>query len=155
MAKVNVETLQTQLTVGMGRARSLVTSWLPPESEEDRQDEVAEQDIASFAQGRPARLGLGAKYLSHKEATKHANENDFKSKIIRHNRRMANKDSASTPTTPHAKKRGIADKADEEKDEESGKSGSIGQSSTGKARVKGDYFSQYMSEKKNKKRKQG
>ncbi|KAH8548601.1 hypothetical protein BGW37DRAFT_414171, partial [Umbelopsis sp. PMI_123] len=64
------EVLLTQIDVSVNLARDLVNSWLPPAQPGEETDND-EDDLQSYIQGRPGRVGLGAKFLSHNQATRH------------------------------------------------------------------------------------
>ncbi|KAI8391481.1 uncharacterized protein BYT42DRAFT_483325, partial [Radiomyces spectabilis] len=90
------EVLKTQIDASMGIARSIVSSWLPPPKpgEKLEDDEDDEETYKRYSTGRPDRLGLGAKYLSHAEAMNNATggamskqELELKNKILNQNRR--------------------------------------------------------------------
>ncbi|KAF7727836.1 hypothetical protein EC973_006949 [Apophysomyces ossiformis] len=111
------EVLKTQIDASIGVARSVVASWLPPATPGDDEvdDEQQEETFKRYSTGRPDRLGLGAKYLSHAEATKHSaskEEIQLKNKILNQNRRAAGK-TGETVTS----KRGHDESSDEEEEE--------------------------------------
>ncbi|KAI8967303.1 hypothetical protein BDF20DRAFT_804539, partial [Mycotypha africana] len=76
------EKIKTQIDASISMARSKVHSWLGSSSLGDASgddEEVNESILASYSTGRPDRLGLGAKFISHKEAMRHhhgSSEND-------------------------------------------------------------------------------
>ncbi|KAG0285329.1 hypothetical protein BGZ96_010382 [Linnemannia gamsii] len=78
--------LQTQLDVSVSLARSTVASWLNPEGFSDDDDTPASNSgfVGSAAiKPRQPGLGLGAKYLSHKDQMRHVPLNAFESKLKR------------------------------------------------------------------------
>ncbi|KAI8575202.1 hypothetical protein K450DRAFT_275839 [Umbelopsis ramanniana AG] len=103
-AKVDTEgneVLQTQIDVSVNLARDLVNSWLPPVQPGEESDNE-EEDLASYTQGRPGRIGLGAKFLSHNQATRHnqapavggptsASDIKLRNKILNQNATVARK----------------------------------------------------------------
>ncbi|CAO3571610.1 unnamed protein product [Mortierella alpina] len=84
--------LQTQLDVSVSLARSKVASWLNADAfSDDEQDTAASSNsfsggfVASSAviQPRQPGLGLGAKFISHKDQMRHVPMNAFESKLKR------------------------------------------------------------------------
>ncbi|KAI8348821.1 hypothetical protein EDC96DRAFT_520426 [Choanephora cucurbitarum] len=159
------EKIQTQIDASIGIARSLIQSWLPPpkpaEKLEDEQDDLETMD--KYSTGRPDRLGLGAKFLSHKDAMRHSEngslpskqELQLKNKILNQNRRAEKDAPIGKRTRPE----------DSESEDEEGSRASM----TGKKQQKkkqepanhskkkigqqGDFLSMYLSERANKKNK--
>ncbi|KAI8087234.1 hypothetical protein BDF21DRAFT_335726 [Thamnidium elegans] len=138
--KVNTEEnekLKTQIDASIGIARSLINSWLPaPKPGERLDDDEDEQALSSYSTGRPDRLGLGAKFLSHNDAMRHTNNNggmaskeelQLKNKILNQNRRAAVHREINTPT-PIGKRFRPQDKNDSESDddEEESRSTTVG-----------------------------
>ncbi|KAF9575858.1 hypothetical protein EC968_001241 [Mortierella alpina] len=84
--------LQTQLDVSVSLARSKVASWLNADAfSDDEQDSATSSNsfsggfVASSAviQPRQPGLGLGAKFISHKDQMRHVPMNAFESKLKR------------------------------------------------------------------------
>ncbi|KAJ2413583.1 hypothetical protein GGI10_002968 [Coemansia sp. RSA 2530] len=69
-----VQEIEAQLRASANSASKIVGSWLPSDDDED-EAEADKKKLANTAalkprdvfKGRPARLGVGAKFLSHKE----------------------------------------------------------------------------------------
>ncbi|ORY94102.1 hypothetical protein BCR43DRAFT_461541 [Syncephalastrum racemosum] len=158
----NNETLQTQIDQSVALARSVVESWLPS-SADDRDEEEEQNDkstLENYAAGRPDRLGLGAKFLSHNEAVKHQapalskHEQQLRNKIINQNKR------AAVPAKRPRSESQDADEEEEEDDDEQESKTSQANLSQKKIGRQGDFLSMYLSErsttkkkKKNRKRK--
>ncbi|KAI8879992.1 hypothetical protein K501DRAFT_163767, partial [Backusella circina FSU 941] len=91
------EKLKTQIDASIGATRSLIESWLPTPKEGEKLDNDEEDDdiMTKYSTGRPDRLGLGAKFLSHADAMRHNNnqpgstkeEMILRNKILNQNRR--------------------------------------------------------------------
>ncbi|KAG0200562.1 hypothetical protein BGX28_006413 [Mortierella sp. GBA30] len=84
--------LQTQLDVSVSLARSKVASWLNADTFSDDEDSTASSSnsfsggfVASSAAIKPRQpgLGLGAKFISHKDQMRHIPMNAFESKLKR------------------------------------------------------------------------
>ncbi|KAG0259570.1 hypothetical protein BG011_002555 [Mortierella polycephala] len=82
--------LQTQLDVSVSLARSKVASWLNADAFSDDEQETSSSSsatggfIASTAiKPRQPGLGLGAKFISHKDQMRHVPMNAFESKLKR------------------------------------------------------------------------
>ncbi|KAF9426665.1 hypothetical protein BGZ94_006181 [Podila epigama] len=81
--------LQTQLDVSVTLARTKVASWLSADGfSDDEEDQKASGSGSSFVaaselKARQPGLGLGAKYISHKDAMRHVPLNAFESKLKR------------------------------------------------------------------------
>ncbi|KAI9244373.1 hypothetical protein BDA99DRAFT_529185 [Phascolomyces articulosus] len=162
------EILKTQIDASIGVARSLVQSWLsPPKHGEKLEDtEYDEKTFARYSTGRPDRVGLGAKFLSHKEAIQHQsptiskNEMKLRNKIINQNRRADN-----ISTDAIARKRGHESDSDNEEESRTrsvrtnkkNTTASPSETSTvpdnKKIGTQGDFLSMYLSEKAGKKKK--
>ncbi|KAF9993436.1 hypothetical protein BGZ79_001874 [Entomortierella chlamydospora] len=81
-----LNTLQTQLDVSVSLARNQVSSWLNADAFSD--DEDSSNNSSGFAaatvvQPRQPGLGLGAKFISHKDQMRHVPMNAFESKLKR------------------------------------------------------------------------
>ncbi|CDS06667.1 hypothetical protein LRAMOSA09194 [Lichtheimia ramosa] len=89
------EVLKSQIEASIGVARSLVNSWLPaPKPGEKLEDDDSDTETMNrYSTGRPDRLGLGAKFLSHAEAMKHQTQSlskqemQLRNKIVNQNQR--------------------------------------------------------------------
>ncbi|KAI7870008.1 hypothetical protein BDF14DRAFT_1696225, partial [Spinellus fusiger] len=88
------QVLKTKIDASVGMARSVVHSWLPLPKEGEPVEEEEEEVFAVHTLGRPDRLGLGAKFLSHADAMRHTptptgskQENQLRSKILGQNQR--------------------------------------------------------------------
>ncbi|KAL1919459.1 uncharacterized protein VTP21DRAFT_2152 [Calcarisporiella thermophila] len=130
----DIEKLKTQLDVSVGLARSLVSSWLPPE------DDPVEEEVVVEEKGRPARLGLGAKFITHNEATRHLASGTFESKL---KRKFEKKGKPSEDAVKRPKQE------TPEEDVES-KANMVGRTNTKKG---GDFLSAYLGERQAKKKK--
>ncbi|KAF9582251.1 hypothetical protein BGW38_000451 [Lunasporangiospora selenospora] len=82
--------LQTQLDVSVSLARTKVASWLNTDGLSDDEDDKARAQgrpgsfaSASEMKARQPGLGLGAKYISHKDQMRHVPLNAFESKLKR------------------------------------------------------------------------
>ncbi|KAG0029144.1 hypothetical protein BGZ81_004074 [Podila clonocystis] len=81
--------LQTQLDVSVSLARNKVASWLSVDGfSDDEEDTKSSKSGNSFVdpseiKARQPGLGLGAKYISHKDAMRHVPMNAFESKLKR------------------------------------------------------------------------
>ncbi|KAG1501918.1 hypothetical protein G6F46_003393 [Rhizopus delemar] len=153
--KVNVEEnekIKTQIDASIGMARSLINSWLPPPKPGEKLEEEEEEfTLQKYSTGRPDRLGLGAKYLSHAEAMRHQNDNNtrpaskqetqLKNKILNQNRR------ANTEQVNNKRRREESDS--EEEEEEKPKT----VKSKKKIGTQGDFLSMYLTEREKKKKK--
>ncbi|KAI9482991.1 MAG: hypothetical protein EXX96DRAFT_556437 [Benjaminiella poitrasii] len=176
--KINTEEnekLQTQIDASIGVARSLIQSWLPPpKSGEKLEEDEEDNDIhTKYSTGRPDRLGLGAKFLSHAEAMRHSNNGTLpskeelllKNKILNQNRRAANH--RDLTTMPIGKRFRPQDQESESSDEEESRSTTVGtknkkktsntptntaNSNKKKIGNQGDFLSMYLSERANKKK---
>ncbi|KAF9542697.1 hypothetical protein EC957_001752 [Mortierella hygrophila] len=82
-----LDALKTQLDVSVSLARSKVASWLNPEGFSDDEEDTSTNSsgfVGSAAiKPRQPGLGLGAKYLSHKDQMRHVPLNAFESKLKR------------------------------------------------------------------------
>ncbi|CEG65650.1 hypothetical protein RMATCC62417_02387 [Rhizopus microsporus] len=145
------EKLKTQIDASISTARSLVQSWLPPPKPGEKlQDDDDDFTLTKYSTGRPDRLGLGAKYLSHKEAMRHneshrpatKQEIQLKNKILNQNRRV------NTSKETNNKKR-KADSDDDDDDEDSKTTNNTKK----KANRQGDFLSMYLTEQAAKKKK--
>ncbi|KAI8051062.1 uncharacterized protein B0P05DRAFT_562812, partial [Gilbertella persicaria] len=152
------EKIQTQIDASIGIARSLIQSWLPPpqlgEKLEEDQDDLDTMD--KYATGRPDRLGLGAKFLSHKDAMRHnqdgslpsKQEIQLKNKILNQNKR-AERD-------PVGKRSHASDSEDEEesrtKQQQPKKKSAPVNNKKKKIGQQGDFLSMYLSERQQKKK---
>ncbi|KAG0238297.1 hypothetical protein BGW41_008210 [Actinomortierella wolfii] len=74
--------LQAQLDVSVSLARNQVRSWMNLD-DYPSDDEDTKSVAASEMKARQPGLGLGAKYISHKEAMRHVPLNAFESKLKR------------------------------------------------------------------------
>ncbi|KAG0165392.1 hypothetical protein DFQ28_008803 [Apophysomyces sp. BC1034] len=160
------EVLKTQIDASIGIARSIVAGWLPPlePGDEKIDDEEQEETFERYSTGRPDRLGLGAKYLSHAEATKHSaskEEMHLKNKILNQNRRATTKSGESV-----SGKRGHKDSSDEEEEEsrtsmnrkkkqklQQSTAPTVSQVAETKQAPQKDFLSVYLAERANKKKK--
>ncbi|KAG0372578.1 hypothetical protein BGX24_000073 [Mortierella sp. AD032] len=79
--------LQTQLDVSVSLARSKVASWLNPEGFSDDEEDTSKSSSGFTASAaikpRQPGLGLGAKFLSHKDQMRHVPMNAFETKLKR------------------------------------------------------------------------
>ncbi|KAF9021966.1 hypothetical protein BGZ52_001311 [Haplosporangium bisporale] len=82
--------LQTQLDVSVSFARNKVASWLSVDgfSDDEEDTKSSSKSGSSFVaqseiKARQPGLGLGAKYISHKDAMRHVPMNAFESKLKR------------------------------------------------------------------------
>ncbi|KAG0052899.1 hypothetical protein BGZ83_001984 [Gryganskiella cystojenkinii] len=84
-----LDALKTQLDVSVSLARTKVASWLSGDGFSDDEADNGSSSPGSFASGatvikpRQERLGLGAKFISHKDAMRHMPANAFESKLKR------------------------------------------------------------------------
>ncbi|KAI9254219.1 hypothetical protein BY458DRAFT_521130 [Sporodiniella umbellata] len=153
------EKLATQIDASLSMARSLIESWLPaPKAGEklDDKEEEEEKTLLKYSTGRPDRLGLGAKYLSHAEAMRHTKDDgrvvskeemQLKNKILNQNQKASTKHNIN-------KKRVLEEESDSEDESKTG--GSKPQEGKKKIGAQGDFLSMYLTEragKKNKKNK--
>ncbi|CAO3701650.1 unnamed protein product [Rhizopus stolonifer] len=158
--KVNVEEnekLKTQIDASIGMAKSLIDSWLPaPKPGEKLEDEEEDITLQKYSTGRPDRLGLGAKYLTHAEAMRHQNDKDgrpaskeemqLKNKILNQNRK------ATTYQNQQTKKR-PSKESDSDSEEETKTGGSKPQENKKKKiGAQGDFLSMYLTERAGKKK---
>ncbi|KAK4516382.1 uncharacterized protein ATC70_011353 [Mucor velutinosus] len=183
-AKINTEEnekIKTQIDASIGIARSLINSWLPPPKPGEKLDDDDDDDtLTKYSTGRPDRLGLGAKFLSHAEAMRHNNDNGLaskeeillKNKILNQNRKAASH--RETPTPIGKRFRPQDQKSDSSEDEEESRFTTIGTRQPSKKKVKatstgttpapsnankkkkignqGDFLSMYLSERAGKKK---
>ncbi|KAG0278147.1 hypothetical protein BGZ95_004573 [Linnemannia exigua] len=79
--------LQTQLDVSVSLARSKVASWLNPEGFSDDEEDTSKSSAGFTASAaikpRQPGLGLGAKFISHKDQMRHVPLNAFETKLKR------------------------------------------------------------------------
>ncbi|KAG0337402.1 hypothetical protein BG004_007664 [Podila humilis] len=79
--------LQTQLDVSVSLARNTVASWLSADGFSDDDEDIKSADknyvAPSEVKARQPGLGLGAKYISHRDAMRHVPLNAFDSKLKR------------------------------------------------------------------------
>ncbi|KAF9125370.1 hypothetical protein BGW39_007447 [Mortierella sp. 14UC] len=79
--------LQTQLDVSVSLARSKVASWLNPEGFSDDEEDTSKSSSGFTASAaikpRQPGLGLGAKFISHKDQMRHVPLNAFETKLKR------------------------------------------------------------------------
>ncbi|KAK3822212.1 MAG: hypothetical protein JOS17DRAFT_793390 [Linnemannia elongata] len=82
-----LDALKTQLDVSVSLARSKVASWLNPDGFSDDEEDTSTNSsgfVGSAAiKPRQPGLGLGAKYISHKDQMRHVPLNAFESKLKR------------------------------------------------------------------------
>ncbi|KAL0095211.1 hypothetical protein J3Q64DRAFT_1713841 [Phycomyces blakesleeanus] len=155
------EILKTQIDASIGIARSVVHSWLPAPKEGEKLEDD-DDSFTLYTTGRPDRLGLGAKFLSHADAMRHTptpttgskEEIQLRNKILNQNRRSGAKDQyakrkeesedeeESRTQRPAPKK---AKKAQAAVEAKPGPTKKIGQ--------QGDFLSMYLSERSKKKKK--
>ncbi|KAF1799206.1 hypothetical protein V8B55DRAFT_1518552, partial [Mucor lusitanicus] len=182
--KINTEEnekLKTQIDASIGIARSLINSWLPPPKPGEKLDDDDEDDtLTKYSTGRPDRLGLGAKFLSHAEAMRHNNDGGLatkeeillKNKILNQNRKAASHREAPTPIGKRFRPQD--QKSDSSDDDEESRSTTVGTKQHSKKKVKatstgttaapsaggnkkkignqGDFLSMYLSERAGKKK---
>ncbi|KAI7907726.1 uncharacterized protein BX663DRAFT_9519 [Cokeromyces recurvatus] len=176
--KINTEEnerLQTQIDASIGIARTLIQSWLPPPKPGEKlEDEDEDQDIyTKYSSGRPDRLGLGAKFLSHAEAMRHNNngalpskeELVLKNKILNQNKRASQHRDSSIDIRKRSRPQDQSESSDE--DEEGSRSNTVGiknkkkiesisttSNSNNKKKIgnQGDFLSMYLSERASKKK---
>ncbi|ORY02327.1 hypothetical protein K493DRAFT_334665 [Basidiobolus meristosporus CBS 931.73] len=142
----DLETLKARLDVSVNMARSLVTSWLPPEDEPE--EDNRETNSADTLKGRAPRLGLGAKFLSHAQGTGNAvGKSMIESKMKRKLTAVKTRDEDE----PYSKK---VEQEDSE-DEDSRTATSKSSKKPKKAISGGDFLSQYLNERQTKKKKKG
>ncbi|EPB91399.1 hypothetical protein PS15m_003067 [Mucor circinelloides] len=178
--KINTEEnekLKTQIDASIGIARSLINSWLPPPKPGEKLEDDDEDDtLTKYSTGRPDRLGLGAKFLSHAEAMRHNNDGGLaskeeillKNKILNQNRKAASHREAPTPIGKRYRPQD--QKSDSSDDEEESRSTTVGTKQHSKKKAKatapaplsttnkkkignqGDFLSMYLSERAGKKK---
>ncbi|ORX56356.1 hypothetical protein DM01DRAFT_1382610 [Hesseltinella vesiculosa] len=126
-AKKN-EVIKTQIDQSMGIAHSLIESWLPPPEKDEKINEDDEQDqlFDKFSKGRPDRLGLGAKYLSHNEAVKatgilNKHQVQLKNKILNQNARHSRDRDVRSDGNEHKKRPHEKSDDEDERETASGK----------------------------------
>ncbi|GJJ75827.1 hypothetical protein EMPS_08185 [Entomortierella parvispora] len=83
-----LDALKTQLDVSVSLARSTVSSWLSADAFSDDEDSGSSSpgsfvSASAAVKPRQAGLGLGAKFISHKDAMRHVPLNAFESKLRR------------------------------------------------------------------------
>ncbi|CAO3628760.1 unnamed protein product [Mucor fragilis] len=159
-SKINTEEnekLKTQIDASIGIARSLINSWLPPPKPGEKLDDDDEDDaLTKYSTGRPDRLGLGAKFLSHAEAMRHNNDGAASHR--------------EAPTPIGKRFRPQDQQADSSDDEEESRSTTVGTKQHSKKKAKatpapssnannkkkignqGDFLSMYLSERAGKKK---
>ncbi|KAI8058288.1 hypothetical protein BDF22DRAFT_30657 [Syncephalis plumigaleata] len=119
-APVDLDMLRTRLEVSVGMTRTLVASWLPPEDDDDKETTTTtttittqsiksnnnsksnkqEQITIGGMTARPPRLGLGAKYLPHRQAIQSINTSNGKGMLSEDKlRRKLTGNQRSTNTT--------------------------------------------------------
>ncbi|CAO3621866.1 unnamed protein product [Cunninghamella echinulata] len=166
-SKINTkanEILKTQIDASIGIARTVVQSWLPDPKPGEKMDDDEDQEALfnKFSTGRPDRLGLGAKYLSHNQAMKISNEStsanikvptkqqiQLKNKILNQNQRLSSK--KKEEYNDHKRSRYDIEE-EEEDDDESSKKGTLNKKNK-KIGGQGDFLSMYLNERSNKKKK--
>ncbi|KAF9418340.1 hypothetical protein BGZ76_004391 [Entomortierella beljakovae] len=81
----NLSTLQTQLDVSVSLARNQVSSWLNADafSDDEEDNNSSGFTAATVIKPRQPGLGLGAKFISHKDQMRHVPMNAFESKLKR------------------------------------------------------------------------
>ncbi|KAF9106493.1 hypothetical protein BGX27_009136 [Mortierella sp. AM989] len=81
----SLNALQTQLDVSVSLARNQVSSWLNADAFSDDEDSNNSSGFtaATVVQPRQPGLGLGAKFISHKDQMRHVPMNAFESKLKR------------------------------------------------------------------------
>ncbi|CAO3647318.1 unnamed protein product [Cunninghamella blakesleeana] len=116
-----------------------------------------------FSTGRPNRLGLGAKYLSHNEAMKLNNDAtttaktptkqqlQLKNKILNQNQRLLSK--RQEGHSDHKRSREITNDEEEDNEGEYNKNRPINRKNKKKIGKQGDFLSMYLNERTNKKKK--
>ncbi|KAF8946151.1 hypothetical protein BGZ47_001221 [Haplosporangium gracile] len=82
-----LDALKTQLDVSVSLARSKVASWLNPDGFSDDEEDTPASNSgfvgSAVIKPRQPGLGLGAKYISHKDQMRHVPLNAFESKLKR------------------------------------------------------------------------
>ncbi|ORZ17737.1 hypothetical protein BCR42DRAFT_412404 [Absidia repens] len=164
------EVLKTKIDVSIGAARSLINSWLPPPQPGEKMDDDEDQDLlfAKFSTGRPDRLGLGAKYLSHGEAMKlqqdangtapSRHQVQLKNKILNQNKRAATKrdienDSGKGGKTWVKDKNNTGKRSSQDSDSDDDDSDTKASSKKKKTiGGQGDFLSMYLNERSTKKK---
>ncbi|CEP17004.1 hypothetical protein [Parasitella parasitica] len=164
------EKLKTQIDASIGIARSLINSWLPaPKPGEPLDDDDQDDTLVKYSTGRPDRLGLGAKFLSHAEAMRHNNDGglaskqeiSLKNKIINQNRKAATHREVPTPVGKRFRPQDqTLDFSDDEEESRSTTVGTkqqpkkkakvaVAASSSNKKKIgsQGDFLSMYLSER--------
>ncbi|KAK9722385.1 hypothetical protein K7432_002690 [Basidiobolus ranarum] len=137
----DLEALKARLDVSVNMARSLVTSWLPSEEEEE---EEKTETIENF-KGRAPRLGLGAKFLSHAQGTANAvGQSLIESKMKRKLTAIKPRDEDEVDTK----------KVEEQSEDEDSRTATTGNNKKSKKAISGgDFLSQYLNERRTKKKK--
>ncbi|KAI8334798.1 hypothetical protein BC941DRAFT_432189 [Chlamydoabsidia padenii] len=153
------EVLKTQIDVSIGAARSLIQSWLPPPKPGEKMDDDQDQDVLfeKFSTGRPDRLGLGAKHLSHNEAMKlqqgsTRQEMQLKNKILNQNQRSASKRDQGNNGDKVGQKRSVQDNDDDDDDDDDKKEHSKSMKKKKTIGGQGDFLSLYLNERSSKKK---
>ncbi|KAI8099967.1 uncharacterized protein BX664DRAFT_31083 [Halteromyces radiatus] len=157
------QVLKTQIDVSIDAARSLIHSWLPPPKPGEKMDDDQDQEILfeKFSTGRPDRLGLGAKYLSHNEAMKlntttggatSKQQIQLKNKILNQNQRAASKrnhGNNESPNSANKRSRTYAEDDDDSDDNDRKATTSKKKKTIG---GQGDFLSMYLNERSSKKK---
>ncbi|KAG2180216.1 hypothetical protein INT43_004005, partial [Umbelopsis isabellina] len=164
------EVLQTQIDLSVNIARDLVNSWLPPGGSDSEDDDA---EVASYTKGRPGRIGLGASFLSHAQATRHnqpstiagpvsAAESKFRNKILNQNAAATRKRRLDEMAQAEQRPAEESDNEEESKTaivavrkagSNSAQPTSATPSSKPKKIANGDFLSMYLTEREGKKKK--
>ncbi|KAI9595198.1 hypothetical protein BDF19DRAFT_465715 [Syncephalis fuscata] len=186
-APVDLDMLRTRLEVSVGMTRTLVSSWLPPDDNDKDAGSLTtstqqqftnktanrkenEQTVIGGMTARPPRLGLGAKYLSHKQAMQsngHSNakgiltEDKLRRKLTgghlsKSSTLTANK--SSKTTTKSNNNNNNDDDDDDDDDESKFKSSNLKNTNNSKRAIvngSNDVLSFYLGNKKRKKQTKG
>ncbi|KAG0354027.1 hypothetical protein BC939DRAFT_448893 [Gamsiella multidivaricata] len=144
-------TLQTQLDVSVSLARNTVASWLNADAFSDDEGDNAKNSsgfaAATVIQPRQPGLGLGAKFISHKDQMRHVPMNAFESKLKRQltggivQSEIQRAEAAETNALPDkyqehkmmmaARRKELLEQAEDEEDSRTRNIGSINSSSGG------------------------
>ncbi|RKP22970.1 hypothetical protein SYNPS1DRAFT_31340 [Syncephalis pseudoplumigaleata] len=175
-APTDLDMLRTRLEVSVGMARSLVASWLP--TEDDQHESATADHTAADNSGqnrddgrmfagmtaRARRLGLGAKYLSHRQATQAPahkgmlSEDKLRRKLLGNQRSSGDSAASATKKSASArtgdKRTAVDDESDDEAEERKGASNSANRTDKRAATGHGhDMLNFYLGQKKKKKQK--
>ncbi|KAJ2898245.1 hypothetical protein GGI21_004877, partial [Coemansia aciculifera] len=120
-----VQEIEALLRASANSASKVVSAWLPDDDDGDKDDSNAGKKPTSAAlkprdifKGRPARLGVGAKFLSHKEMMSNSQSGPgiLSAEELRLKRKLTKGVDGKNTTTPLAEKRKSTDDRDETDD---------------------------------------